>query len=203
MTPTKNQISIQYLVARYRYKHKDDQDAIDKLERILWYSYPIVYPDAFDECSSLRQAQRTIDARKRKKNRYNKRIKEMVESYDELIFLTLTFTDEVISSTSENTRKRYVQRWLNENCRDYLANEDFGKQNGRQHFHAVVAFNKSGVQKWEYGFEKRQKIRFNEEDRSTYRISGYLLKIANHGGKLGTGKSFSKRGLKEVDNLPF
>ena len=198
MTPTKNQIKIQYLVKHFRYLHKGDTEAIGKLERILWYSYPVVYCDEF----SQGEAQRVIDARKRKKNRYNQRIKEMVASYDTLFFVTLTFTDDVLNNTSSATRHRYVQRWLNENCFDYLANEDFGSKNGRQHFHAVVSFV-SGIPIWEYGFSNAKKIVFNANDLKTSRLSGYLLKIANHGGKMGTGKSFSKRGVKEVDSLPF
>lgn len=205
MLPTENQIKIQYLVKRFRWVHKDDAESISALEYILWYSYPVVYPDAFEDVgSSLRQAQNVIDARKRKKNRYNRRLRDMAQSYDVLHFVTLTFTDDVFESTSERTRHRYVQRWLNENCRDYLANEDFGKSTGRQHFHAVVAFQSdvSSVQPWAYGFYKFKLVKLSE-DRSTYRLSSYLLKLVNHSGKFGTGKSFSKRGLKEVDNLPF
>lgn len=205
MKPTENQIRIQNLVKRFRFVHKDDAKSISALEHILWYSYPVVYPDAFDEVgSSLRDAQRIIDARKRKKSRYNKRLHEMAQCYDVLHFVTLTFSDEVLESTSERTRHRYVQQWLFENCRDYIANEDFGKQTGRHHFHAVVAFpkNLASVQPWKYGFYKFKLVRMSD-DRATYRLSGYLLKLVNHSGKIGTGKSFTKRGLKDIDNLPF
>lgn len=205
MIPTENQIRIQYLVKRFRWVHKDDAESISALEHILWYSYPVVYPDAFDDVgSSLRESQRLIDARKRKKSRYNKRLNEMAQCYDFLHFVTLTFSDDVLSSTSERTRHRYVQQWLLENCRDYLANEDFGKQTGRHHFHAVVAFPRdlSSVSPWKYGFYKFKEVRMSD-DRSTYRLSGYLLKLVNHSGKFGTGKSFTKRGLKDIDNLPF
>lgn len=199
MITTPNQIKIQYLIKKLRRKYDGDEVHTKALDRIIWYSYPIVYPNE----NSQRAIQRAMDTRKRKKNRTNQKIKEMMQCYDMLYFLTLTFTDDVINGTKESTRHKYVQRWLNENCRDYFANQDFGKKNGREHYHAVVALNvdKKNIAEWQYGFSKIKPISF--DDHTAQRCSSYLLKLTNHAGKLGTGKSFSKRGLKEVDNLPF
>lgn len=196
--PRDHQIDIHYKIRklRYKYKQSDDRKHTAILNNILWYSYGVVYgSDEYDKHANA------VNARKAQKRRYNAKLRDMVESYDELYFVTLTFTDEVLSSTSEETQHRYARRWLTDNCRDYLANEDFGKKNGRRHYHAVIA-KKEAVEPWKYGFYKIKPIR-EPQDVDRYRLSSYMLKLTNHAGKLGTGKHFSKRGWKEVDKLPF
>lgn len=197
MTP--NQIKIQYLVHKFRYKHKDDLQAQEALNRILWWSYPVVYPNHEIETTKIQKA---IDARKRKKRIINRYLEDMADWYDELYFVTLTFSDDALNGTSERTRHRYVQTWLNENCRDYYANVDYGEKNGREHFHAVVAF-KSNIQPWKYGFDSAKKIKSSTEGGNRHKISGYMLKLTNHAAKLGTGKSFRKKIREDVDSLPF
>ena len=110
-------------------------------------------------------------------------------------------TDEALEQLNERTQHRYMQAWLHENCRDYVANEDFGKKNGRRHYHAVIAKN-TAIEPWKYGFYKLKKVKLSDES-SVHKLSSYLLKLVNHANKLTTGKHFSKRGLKEVDILPF
>lgn len=199
---TQNQIKIQYLISRYRYKHQGDQEALNALEKILWYSYPVVY---LDMEKSQREAQKLIDARRASKHRVNRYIVGMAQSYEQLHFLTLTFRDDVLESTSERTRHRYVVSFLKSVCRDYIGNVDFGKQNGREHYHAVVAF-KIGVDsiEWPYGFHNVKKVgSICPENCHKQRLSGYLLKLSNHAGKPNAGRIFHPKGLKEVDELPF
>ena len=193
---TDRQIQIQYKIRKLRYKYKqaDDRKHSDMLTHLI-RSYEIVY--GLDEFHLHAKA---INARKAQKRRYNRKLADMVECYDQLYFVTLTYTDEVLESTNERTQHRYAQRWLNENCRDYLANEDFGKKNGRRHYHAVIA-KKTTMEPWSYGYFNIKPI--NPSDGDRYRLSSYMLKLTNHAGKLGTGKHFSKRGYKSVDNLPF
>lgn len=199
---TQNQIKIQYLISRYRYKHQGDQEALNALEKILWYSYPVVYLDLE---KSQREAQKLIDARRASKHRVNRYIVGMAQCYDQLHFLTLTFRDDVLESTSERTRHRYVVSFLKSVCRDYIGNVDFGKQNGREHYHAVVAF-KIDVDsiEWPYGFHNVKKVgSICPENRQKQQLSGYLLKLSNHAGKPNAGRIFHPKGLKEVDELPF
>lgn len=216
---TNNQVKIQYLVRKLRYvydKELESEDAKirenasskhEALNRIIWYSYPVVYGSNDD----MRIITKSIEARKRKKNRYNKKIHQMIECYDCLYFITLTWDDDCLSRLKDAVRKKYVQRFLNEFCNDYLANVDFGKKNGREHYHAVVAF-KDGVLKndkngrpyldlWKYGFSSVKTLGFSKDD--VYRTSSYLLKLSNHAGKLGTGKAFKKKIAENVDTLPF
>lgn len=54
-------------------------------------------------------------------------------------FLTLTFNDSFFDrGTSEDTRRKYIRRFLKEQCQEYVANVDYGDKNGREHFHAIV-----------------------------------------------------------------
>ena len=198
---TKYQVQIQYLVQRYRYKHRDDRKALDALERILWYSYPVVYPNWE---TSQKEAQRLIDARRQAKKRANRYITEMAQSQKCLAFVTLTFRDDVLASTSERTRHRYVSAFLRVNCRDYIANVDYGRKNGREHYHAVVALDpKAPPLEWQYGFVNVKSISVTPENRSKQRLSSYLLKLSNHAGKPNAGRIFHAKGLREVDEIPF
>ena len=194
---TQNQIKIQYLIQRYRWRHKGDKKANDALDRILWYSYPIVY--SREEQAAVVKA---IDRRKAKKKRTNRYLADMAKCYDDLYFLTLTWRDEHLDGLSERTRHRYVARFLEENTRDYYANQDFGSRTEREHFHAVVAL-KSEMNKWPYGFAKLKAIKRPADSTTRHKLATYLLKLVNHAGKATTGKAFHKRGYKEVDNLPF
>ena len=195
---TERQIKIFYLVKRFRYTHKDDKAALDALWHILWHSYPIVY--SYEDLAKISKA---ADARKAKKKRANKYLRSMADSYDELHFLTLTWTDEYLTKLNERTRHRYVARYLDKCCKDYFANQDYGTKTQREHYHAVVAFDFDAFEKWPYGFMKLKQIGKKDDKTTRGRLSTYMLKLTNHAGKLGTGKSFHKRGLKEVDILPF
>lgn len=233
-------VEICYLVKRLRYKFaKEDGAKKDQHQKILnnivWFSLPLFYDyDSFDKNSDLCKIHRAIENRRKKKHRINKYLRDMRECYEQLYFVSLTFTDDVLSNISDTTRHRYAREWCSKYCRDYFCNEDFGKQNGRPHYHAVVALNndlekkvlfdawirqndaKNGIKTrdemlrygWKYGYSSIKPIvtRFENDDdatRDNYRMSGYMLKLSNHAGKFGTGKSFHKRGARDIDILPF
>ena len=203
---TEHQVKIRYLIKklRYRYAHPPLGEEAhykalnDILTNVIWHSYPVTY---LDHESSDKLISAAMKRRRQAKWRLNRRIRDMFECYDELWFATFTFTDEALEQLNERTQHRYMQAWLLENCRDYVANEDFGKKNGRRHYHAVIAKN-TAIEPWKYGFYKLKKVKMSDES-SVHKLSSYLLKLVNHANKLTTGKHFSKRGLKEVDNLPF
>lgn len=206
---TNNQIRIRFLVTKLRRKYEQTNNvkANDMLDRILWYSYPVVYW----QTSEAEEIRLTMEAERRKSKKYRTRkyLKGMESSYDELYFLTFTFTDTVLDSTKEATRKKYVQRWLNEYTRDYYANVDYGERNQREHYHALVSFVPELARKdafvtachaWHVnGAIDVKKYRKGDAGK----VSTYLNKLCNHANKVSTGKSFHKKGLVEVDNLPF
>lgn len=105
--------------------------------------------------------------------RLNERIKAMISN--PCIFLTLTFTNEYISLKGETLRK-YVQRYLNSlNC-PYVANIDFGKKNGRLHYHALVQIDRVNYKDWIYGDLDFKKV-YNDNSKA---ISKYISKLTNH-----------------------
>lgn len=198
---TDNQIRIAYLVKKLRYKYRDDKEKNSALDRILWWSYQVVYcDDVFN--GDWHKIHIAMERRKEKKKRVNRYLRDMADFYENLHFVTLTFNDESLQKLSEKTRHRYAQAWLNENCRDYFANVDYGKKNGREHFHAVVAL-KDTTEPWKYGYMGIKKAHIGTEFGDRNKVSSYMLKLTNHSTKFGTGKSFRKKQREEVDKLPF
>lgn len=191
---TSRQVKIQYLLRKLRYKYKGDAKMNAEIDKIVWFSLPVVYPN-FQEDSKI--ISKAINNRKVAKWRTKKYLNEMAESYDHLFFVTLTFDDETLNNTSEQTRHRYVSKYLKENVRCYYANVDYGSKNEREHYHAVVS-DRVDFTKWNYGSINAKQVR-----RSTDGIATYMRKLTNHANKLGTGKAFHSRGLLEVDSLPF
>lgn len=99
-------------------------------------------------------------------------------------FLTLTFTDEVLAKTSPQTRRKYVTLFLKSISDTYCANIDFGSQNGREHYHAVVKADTVDMSQWDiYGFSNAKKIA-SEDDYTP--IAKYVSKLTNHAVKATT-----------------
>ena len=121
----------------------------------------------------------------------NKRIREHLEDIisKPSLFLTLTFTDEVLASTSQLTRRRYVSRLLGGFKVPYIANIDFGdsqdyiddkgnarKGTNREHYHAVIQLSRIDNKKWLYGSIDFKRV-YNSNDE---RMARYLTKLQYH-----------------------
>lgn len=147
-------------------------------------------------------------------------IKALSKGYG-IIFATLTFRDEVLELTKRK-RRQYVKTYLDQ-FEGYIANIDYGSNNGREHYHAIV-FMKSEkldpleteirkdkkkqfrhfikqeqLPKWKYGvcsFEKEYKSIKKLKDNSPRKLSNYIAKINNHSLKVE-----QQRVLKSVENL--
>ena len=154
--------------------------------------------DAYKECEKI------IKARYKKASRVKTKLSQMLRKNDTVVFLTLTFNDETLRDTTDETRRRYVTRYLKSFASDYVANIDFGKQNGREHYHAV-ANARAPLGEWsKYGFilseyvkdvktdckprnvpkrykdlpldEQRRLMSIDDEKR----LSKYIAKLSNH-----------------------
>ena len=104
-------------------------------------------------------------------------------------FLTLTFNDSILSSTSPETRRKYVRRFLKSfNCQ-YVGNIDFGKRNHREHFHALIGTGKIDYSLWNtrFGAINGLKVRNSTDDKA--RLSRYIAKLTNHAIKETTKRS--------------
>jgi hypothetical protein len=114
--------------------------------------------------------------------RLKNRIEGMLKS-GTCLFLTLTFRNDVLDSTSAETRKKYVQRFLSHFSTKYIANIDFGGENGREHYHSVILIDNIDYHLWEYGIINGEKIRYNKDDKSdasAARLAKYTNKLVNH-----------------------
>lgn len=110
-----------------------------------------------------------------------KRLKDRVTyllSTGNCVFLTLTFRDEVLDTTSPETRRRYITRFLKRFDVPYIANKDFGSQNGREHYHAIIQSQNIDYSLYEYGSIDGEKIRNSKND--DIKLAKYISKLTNH-----------------------
>lgn len=126
---------------------------------------------------------------RKKKSRLKKKIELIIREYS--YFLTLTFKSSVLESTNEETRKTYVKEFLKQYSNYYIANVDYGLENEREHYHAIIrapqgTFLFKDDKSFPYGYLKALKISTSEAD--IERLSRYINKLANHSLK-ATNKS--------------
>lgn len=133
------------------------------------------------QCVDVPYYKKEVNKYLRRLKTLRKRLNHMFITYPDCYFVTFTFTDDVLSSTSDATRRLYISRVLRGN--EYVANIDFGKTTGREHYHAVVNAFISDEQ-YPYGFKNVERIRLDFDEvgncLSTRRLSKYVAKLANH-----------------------
>lgn len=143
-----------------------------------------VHPDDWKD------AYKICDSHHKKTKRIGSRLRSMfdVDKYNDgykMLFLTLTFTDDVLANTSQKTRRTYIARYLKTlpNCIDYTANIDFGDENGREHYHAnVLSFGNIDLSAWKYGIINCETIHVKNDKA----LSKYLCKFKFHATKDST-----------------
>lgn len=138
--------------------------------------------------------------------RLRKRVAAMILSGDAW-FVTLTFREQVLADTTQETRRKYVRRFLKEQTDYYVANIDFGDHHvyldgeteristGREHYHALVIGqleekrdeNGRRSPNWPYGFSKQVRVR--AQDASVKKIPLYISKLTNHALKESVGNT--------------
>ena len=166
-------------------------------EIIRMYQYQEVPMEIFKEWRHMKALQ--VNRWKR-----NKRIREHLEDIisKPSLFLTLTFTPEVLASTTQATRRRYVYRLLGAFKVPYIANIDFGdsqdyiddkgnarKGTNREHYHAVIQLSKINHKKWLYGNMDFKRV-YNTND---LRMARYLTKLQYHAIKSPKRLIYPKR----------
>lgn len=169
-------------LANYQFAYCEDKIILEELRKINEHAnyFSKNFPVEWKECGRI---SRSSYARTK---RLKDRITSILNSGD-CLFLTLTFTDKVLSETSSATRKAYVKRFLCSLDCTYVANIDYGKRNGREHYHAVVGIDNIDYHLWSYGAINGLKIR-NDTDDIT-RISKYVSKLTNHAIKKTTKRN--------------
>lgn len=196
-----------------RFRYSDDPKMISMLKNIVWYSCPIVYPNFIDQ---YRIAYAELLRIRAKRKRYREHLRKMISKYGQLYLVTLTFGD-CYDSTNTATRKKYVQRWLNDYTLDYFACLDIGKKGGREHYHCICALdtiftpiNLSSrcssfylsfpeLSLWSWGFSSCKAISSTSKGFGEYSALDYAFKSAIYSFKSADTNSqikpFHKRGV--------
>lgn len=136
----------------------------------------------------LNECRKINDAYFHRTKRLKERINKMLLN-GSCLFLTLTFTDDVLSSTSEETRRRYVQRFLKLYDCKYVANIDFGSDNHREHYHALINCDKVNNCDWLYGAINFERVRNRNIENDKTKLAKYIAKLCNHAIKETTKRN--------------
>lgn len=211
-------------VSRSKYKQEHQES---KIKTSFSYEDAIAIEESLKNNISYIRALRQTNNKKNQKHRFNKRIKSMLFTmYNSLYnmpdkyiayFVTLTFKPEVLESTSKQTRRTYIARFLKENTYYYIANIDYGKKNDREHYHAIVLLTQEQKEQltlhkgrhyyhniYNHGYsdfelvivpelmflEGEAKYKINDiiqNDTSSCKIATYINKLTNHAYKENTG----------------
>jgi len=134
----------------------------------------------------LGEIKKISKARNHRVSRLRSRIASIIECPS--LFLTLTFTDNVLETTTPQQRRRYVREFLSKYGVAYVANIDFGKLNHREHYHAVIGCSRVSHKDWKFGDIDFKHIRLTN-NRTDSKIAKYIAKLSNHAIKETTKRS--------------
>lgn len=139
------------------------------------YSLFDTHPNIKRLCENLNKS--TQSRTKRLKNKVEKMV-----TFGTCTFVTLTFNNDTLETTNEKTRRVYVARYLKSQSLHYIANVDYGKENEREHYHAIV-FGTCKLNDWrKYGNINVKKVRITptNEEKTVTKVSKYISKLTNH-----------------------
>lgn len=137
----------------------------------------------FNECIKI------DNANYRRVKRLKDRVAKMLNK-GKCIFLTLTFNDLTLANTTDKERRVAVVRYLKMFKSDYVANIDFGANNHREHYHALIVADKVNYSKWnKYGNINGQKVRLRDIESDKTKLSKYIAKLTNHAIKETTKRN--------------
>lgn len=142
----------------------------------------------------VRAIKNTYKSYKSKITRYNKRLEIMlIQPY--LYFMTFTLTNEFIN-LEHKTIERKIKEAL-KSASHYIVNQDYGKEFGRLHYHALVSYDiqlnyNTLYDIYKYGAINYQPVKI----RNQKAIREYLL---GHQEKQTAGRSFMSR-IKLTEN---
>lgn len=204
-------LKVHSLVQRLRYKYRD----IDACEFLKFHQVgkvinrlDFIYPDYFEVYDSI---DKQYDSICLKKKRIRRHFREMLYRYGHLYLVSLTFRDDVFSSTNAVSRLKYVQRWCKSYCLDYYGCIDFGKKNGREHYHVICAIDSpmtlnffhrkpfyffDGLSQWDYGFSS---CRLIDSSHMRYKSLNYSFKTLSYSFKASNGKCYKPFRSRGID----
>ena len=156
--------------------------------------------EIFDECERICKAD--VERRLRLRKRIN-----LMFLQGQCYFVTLTFSDDTLQKTDYKTRRRYVTWLLKDISNSYVGNVDFGKTNGREHYHAIIQSDKLSdiqfIKTKRYGwicsqgeqFDKWKRLGFysikscGTDELDKQKMASYVTKLTNHAVKETTKRN--------------
>lgn len=170
---------------------------------------PDVAREIFDmDFDEVIECERIRNNAMRQRNKIEDHLAFLMKGNWTLLFLTLTFSDDCLATTTPATRRTTIRRLLADFCDDYILNIDYGRENEREHYHAIVAVLDGCAQMtkddaghllvdrlekgYRYGFYSAEKISTDIADSA--RLSRYITKLTMHSIKVRQSKVSVKQG---------
>ena len=179
------------LYLAYEYAQDYDKEVLSKRPNLMSYDsasdlqeyYYTKYPRLWHQCELL------FSSHRQRVSRLKKRVASMITSAP-CVFLTLTFSNDTLQSTTAKSRREYVQKYCNSLQCAYVGNIDFGAKNGREHYHVLVKSCKVDYKAWRYGSCDGLRVRLNATEEDNTKIACYIAKLTNHAIKETTRNSY-------------
>lgn len=191
-----NYCKYRYVDYLYNLRTLDKYNALPD-ETKAYRDFINTYQFTYTELHALEQM---YDSRRKKVYRLKQKIQDMLQY--KCIFLTLTFSDDVLQSTSAYTRRTYVARYLKKYNTRYVANIDFGQDDNftkREHYHAIIQTDNVNFADWTCGIINGERVKV----KNASALSKYINKITYHAYKQGAGSTrlIFSRGFIQHFNL--
>lgn len=173
----KRYLSYQYISIKNNYEllqnacFENDGKNIDRIVRTIKSIRNEIKKDSKLDCGA-----RLVESRYKKRKRIENHVKRLILN-NKAIFVTLTFNNETLEKYDSKKRRRLIQRYLKSNCKEYVANIDFGEDNGREHYHAIVS-NDINLKQYKLGAINVEHIRASQK--SIEKTSKYINKLTSH-----------------------
>mgnify|MGYP003299460795 CR=1 FL=1 len=162
-----------YMLSAYGVVFKNSAKIDNEISKIIQNNYIIDNYEYTGKEMEKMSEQFNINEYKRLR-RCKARVEQLV-NMGECLFLTFTFNNDYYKDTNQDTRRRYAYRTLKKlNC-PFIANQDFGKLNGRHHIHALVNTDKVAPTIWKYG-----NIDFERVSKDPQKVGEYIGKLTEH-----------------------
>lgn len=150
------------------------------IKHCLITTYSVLFNDG--DLSLYKECVKLYNANKARLRRIKKRVSSMLEN--DCLFLTLTFSDKTLNTTTREERREYIVKTLKTYSNVYVANIDFGKKNKREHYHALVQVDKVDYSLYCLGSINGKKV--ITKDCTSDRVAKYIAKLSNHAVKSTT-----------------
>lgn len=167
------------LVRKLRYRYEGDKARQERLTRLV---NTIDHESLAIQCREFRR-------RSKARQRLRAEVERIVEGGRSSWLVTLTFNDETLAATTSEIRRKEVRKYLTARFERFVACIDYGAQNAREHYHALVSTRKEGGKgmRWSLGFEHYSRTYSSAE------AGKYALKASSYAVKSGAKQIHSPR----------